>query len=69
MSLSPIKTKKTNLDLGRLMKTEKTNTTAREAGSVFSVLKLGSLCHVVGTKASLREFKDHTYYYTFLETK
>lgn len=51
------------------MKTEKTNTTAREAGSVFSVLKLGSLCHVVGTKASLREFKDHTYYYTFLETK
>lgn len=40
-----------------------------EAGRVFSGLKIGSSCHVVGTKASLGEYKDRTYYYTFLETK
>lgn len=36
---------------------------------MFNGLEMGSLCHLVGTKASLGEFKAHTYYYTFLETK
>lgn len=39
---------------------EKTDTKAREAGNVFSRLKMGSLCHVVGTKAFWGEFRDHT---------
>lgn len=42
---------------------------AREAGSVLSEPEMGSLCHVVGIKASLGEYRNHTYYYKFLETK
>lgn len=45
-----------------------TNTKNEEAGIVFSWLKLGILCHVVGTQASLGEFKGNTHYHTFLET-
>lgn len=30
---------------------------------------MGSLCDAVRAKASTGEFKDHTYYYTYLETK
>lgn len=37
---------KTHLEL---LKKEKTKMKAREAGSMFSGLKMGSLCHVVGT--------------------
>lgn len=32
------------------------------------MLKMGSLCHAVGSKASLGEFTDPTYY-TFLDSK
>lgn len=61
--------KKQISDLGLRLKKELTKMKAREAGSVLSEPKMGSLCHVVGTKASLGEYRDHTYYYKFLETK
>lgn len=65
LSLSPIK--KTDLEFGSIA--GKRNIKATEAGRLFGGLKMGSLCHVVGTGASSEEFRHHTYYYTFLETK
>ncbi len=66
-SLSPIK--KQIFRFGYSAPKRKDENKAREAGSVFRELKMGSLRHDVGTKASLVKYKDSTYYYTVLETK
>lgn len=51
LSLSPFKKKKNNFKFGSIA--VEGNIKDVETGSVFSRLKMGSLCHVVGTTASL----------------
>lgn len=51
LSLSQFKKKKNNFKFGSIA--VEGNIKDVETGSVFSRLKMGSLCHVVGTTASL----------------